>query len=125
MSRHEPSAEEIHDERYVSSDEQRQIEVAHNERVMTPTLFTALAHAHNLEKPQCGLAAIETLKLIAEMPVAPVKITTANRHVSSSPIPHIGILIRHGLARLQDGAYRATPAGREWLAKITAILPQH
>jgi len=90
---------------------------------MTPTEFTNLARAHGLALNQCGLAAIETLRLIAELPVEPVKLTIENRHKSSSPLPHIGILIRNGLAKLQDGAYRATPQGREWLEKITAILP--
>jgi len=92
---------------------------------MTPSKFTEVARSHGLLVKQCGFAAIQTLKLIAEMPVEPRKITMANRYESSSPVPHIGVLILNGFARLEDGAYRATPHGREWLGKVLTMISNY
>jgi hypothetical protein len=89
---------------------------------MTPSLYTKISRLHGLDRPGCGLAAIETLRLLEAEPQPSIAVCRANRHKAPSPLPHVGALIRNGLAKLDAGYYRATEAGGEWLAKIQTLI---
>ncbi len=91
---------------------------------MSPSQFTNSVRAAGLWLANVGPLAIENLAAVIAEP-QPMQDTRAKGwqvSPSPSPLPHIGILIRHGLAELDRnaGAYVATPKGIEHLGKLRA-----
>jgi hypothetical protein len=90
--------------------------------MMTPSKFSKFARQSGLDRPGCGLAAIDTLKKLVSEPSQSKKMCRATRHKAPSPLPHVSALIRNGFAVLSSGQYEPTPSGKDWLAKITTMI---
>lgn len=92
---------------------------------MTSHQFTTAKRLHGMSLPGIGPQAVASLRQLCDAPV-PVVIKSGWRDRSQKPasLPHMGILISRGLAKLnpEDQHYHATDEGREWLNKIQTTI---
>lgn len=87
---------------------------------MTSSRFTETTRELGLHKTGVGLtSAVDLAKLIESGGVPMIRRTDYEKRSNTpSPLSGVRALIRVGLAKLDGDHYRATPEGREWLAKI-------
>lgn len=80
--------------------------------------FQSRAKEAGLAKAHCSELAVEALLRLMEKPLP---LRGKARWGSPSGERQMGVLIRHGFARLEDKTqYVATEEGRQWIAKLRA-----
>jgi len=92
---------------------------------MTSHEFTIKKLRNGMELPGIGPQAVASLRQLCASPVPVVnKSGWRDRSMKPASLPHMGILISRGLAKLnpEDQHYHATNEGREWLEKLAKVL---
>ncbi len=92
---------------------------------MTRAVFKRRAEKAGLYRPYIALEAVRSLGQLVERP-HPLQPTKPDGQDTSTPsaIPHMGLLIKSGLARFDRDTkcYTATDEGREWFSQVSAKI---
>lgn len=90
--------------------------------LLSPLNFTRNVSKAGLSRPRCGILVVQALQRLIEKPLPCREINRDTRHYAPSDERHMGAMIAAGLAILdrETRHYVATPAGREWIAKLKA-----